>query len=323
VNAVRSGDDLHLTLTDSTVIISNLYLGNGIEGLETIEEVGDGKDSDGFFFVRTDTTGAITPDLIAGTSADDNYDGGAFDDFLFGGGGNDTLTGNVGDDTLSGGTGDDTLDGGGGNDTASFRSATTGVIVNTGTGTAAGEGTDSLVSIENVVGSSFADQLTGGTADNRLFGEGGGDTLDGGSGTDTLFGGAGNDQLTGGTGEADTFAFAKVSDGQVLASDVTLVAGGDTISDFNTAEGDRIQINAEAFGITSLTASINFFSMTGYDGTNSGAAAGVAHIVFDTGTNTLVYDDDSSTAGYTTLATTGATVSLADITIGFSSTTQS
>ncbi len=46
--------------------------------------------------------------------------------------------------------------------------------------------TDTLRSIENVVGSRFADTITGNEQDNILIGLGGGDTLDGGGGTDTV-----------------------------------------------------------------------------------------------------------------------------------------
>jgi len=255
---------------------------------------------------------------------------------LFGFSGNDTLSGGTGDDTLSGGTGDDTLVGGTGNDRASFRSAAAGVTVDVGAGSATGDGTDVLSTIEDVIGSAFADILTGDANANRLDGDAGADTISGGggidkligdkgddtlsgdAGNDTLFGGEGNDLLIGGAADADTFAYAEIADGEAVLTDVAIVAGGDTISDFVTGDGDKIQISAEAFGLSTLTATINFFSMTGYDGTNSGAAAGVNHLVFDTTANVLVYDDDSSTAGYTTLASTGIGIAVTDITLDFS-----
>jgi Ca2+-binding RTX toxin-like protein len=115
----------------------------------------------------------------------------------------DTLTGSIkgdmiygfsGDDMLTGGLGDDTLDGGGGTDTASYAERTVAVIADLAEGTAiiVAE-TDTLNSIENLVGGSGHDELTGDVGTNILNGGGGNDTLDGGGGNDTLIGGAGND----------------------------------------------------------------------------------------------------------------------------------
>jgi VCBS repeat-containing protein len=91
-----------------------------------------------------------------------------------------------------GGAGDETLTGGAGNDTVMYLTAHAGITVDLGTGSAtstdggdaAGIGTDSLVSIENVIGGDFADTIIGNNADNRL---------EGGKGNDTLLGGGGND----------------------------------------------------------------------------------------------------------------------------------
>ena len=63
--------------------------------------------------------------------------------------------------------------------------------------TATGEGADTLAGIESAIGSSFADDLTGGAGPNALTG---------GPGTDTLVGGAGDDALTGGPG-TDTVTY--------------------------------------------------------------------------------------------------------------------
>lgn len=60
--------------------------------------------------------------------------------------------------------------------------------------------------IENAVGGSGADAITGNTLGNRLVGGGGNDSLYGLSGSDVLVGGAGNDLLDGGDG-IDTAVF--------------------------------------------------------------------------------------------------------------------
>ena len=62
--------------------------------------------------------------------------------------------------------------------------------------------TDTLVSIENVIGSNDGDIITGtGQADNTFSGLDGNDTLLGGDGNDTLLGGRGGDTLEGGSGD--------------------------------------------------------------------------------------------------------------------------
>ena len=110
--------------------------------------------------------------------------------------GNDLLSGGDGDDVLEGGLGDDAIDGGNGVDVASYAGATSGVTVNLGTVAGQdtfGDGTDTLVNIESLTGSAFADQLTGNAGANTLTGNAGNDVLDGGAGADTLIGGADND----------------------------------------------------------------------------------------------------------------------------------
>jgi Ca2+-binding RTX toxin-like protein len=61
------------------------------------------------------------------------------------------------------------------------------------TGTATGDGSDSLFALEIVDGSSFADNLTGGPGNDSLVGEAGDDVLDGLAGIDYLKGGDGTD----------------------------------------------------------------------------------------------------------------------------------
>jgi len=57
----------------------------------------------------------------------------------------------------------------------------------------------SVSSVENAIGSDYADWLQGGRDDNEIRGEGGNDFLTGGSGDDILRGGDGNDDLRGGS----------------------------------------------------------------------------------------------------------------------------
>ena len=54
--------------------------------------------------------------------------------------------------------------------------------------------------IENAIGGSAADTITGNSLDNAIEGRGGNDTLNGGTGDDALTGGAGDDTIDGGVG---------------------------------------------------------------------------------------------------------------------------
>ncbi|WP_158596031.1 beta strand repeat-containing protein [Oleomonas cavernae] len=122
--------------------------------------------------------------------------GGAGADRLRGGDGDDELRGLGGDDSLAGDAGDDRLDGGDGIDTASYEAASAGVTVNLATGKASGQGNDTLIRIENVIGTSGADVITGDARDNRLDGGAGNDILRGGRGNDTYVVNAANDVVS-------------------------------------------------------------------------------------------------------------------------------
>ena len=87
-----------------------------------------------------------------------------------------------------------------------------------------------------LVGSAAADLMYGGSGVDILFGLGGADTIGGGDGADRIVGGVGADVLTGGHG-ADTFVF------QTAADSKPAVADRDTISDFSSADGDRIDLS--------------------------------------------------------------------------------
>jgi Ca2+-binding RTX toxin-like protein len=158
-------------------------------------------------------TGSQYDDLIVGTDTDSTGLNGA--NVLNGGAGNDHLYGLAGNDTLIGGRGNDYIDGGSGIDTVSYADVDRGVGVRLNLGGEAlnglapqqahfytsGDGeTDTLVNVENAVGTSHFDIMIGGTGDNTLDGGAGNDELHGHIGNDTLIGGLGDDHLSGGAG---------------------------------------------------------------------------------------------------------------------------
>ena len=115
---------------------------------------------------------------------------------------NDAIKGNSQDNYLEGEQGDDTLDGGAGSDMASYANATGAVTVNLMTNTATGaDGNDTLISIERLRGSAYADNLLGNDLDNVVEARDGNDTVDGAGGNDTLYGGLGNDHFSGARGD--------------------------------------------------------------------------------------------------------------------------
>ena len=171
-------------------------------------------------------------DTVRGGKGDDIVRANDGNDTAYGGNGNDTMFGGEGDDILDGGRGNDTINGHGtpadGFDTAGYLTAHRGVYVSlaiVGAQDTIGAGPDTLLNIDNLVGSNFDDilsssaggstlsgmvgndTLNGGVGADTLFGGGGFDTLNGGGGLDTLVGGTGDDNMSGGVDE-DTFAFA-------------------------------------------------------------------------------------------------------------------
>ncbi|MFC3440403.1 M10 family metallopeptidase C-terminal domain-containing protein [Sphingobium rhizovicinum] len=126
-------------------------------------------------------------DTMIGTGAANIFTGNGGNDVLQSHGGADTLLGGDGNDLLNGGGDNDTLNGGADTDTATYAGALGAVTVSlaiAGAQATGGSGSDTLISIENLTGSSYNDTLTGNSGAN---------TLNGGEGADVLAGGTGND----------------------------------------------------------------------------------------------------------------------------------
>lgn len=136
-----------------------------------------------------------------GDEGDDSLIGSEATNSLFGREGTDTLAGLGGNDLVSGGAGNDTLDGGEGRDTASFGDAAASVSASLITGVATGADSDSLTSIESILGSAFDDFLEGDGGDNSLIGGGGYDEAHGRAGDDYIEAEAGS----GGEGTDDCY----------------------------------------------------------------------------------------------------------------------
>jgi Ca2+-binding RTX toxin-like protein len=179
---------------------------NGLGGNDTIC-AGSGNDTvngaDGADFVL----GEPGADTINGDAGNDTLVGnegfsGSDDvgDVIRGGVGDDYIDAWVGNDIISGGAGNDQLKGMAGSDTADYSASPAGISANLTSNTATGEGSDTFVEVEHLVGSNFNDVLVGNAGNNVLRGLNGNDVLDGQGGNDALVGGNGNDVLVGRAG---------------------------------------------------------------------------------------------------------------------------
>ena len=172
-----AGDDV--LIGDSN---NNTFRGNG--GNDTIDGAGGTGDGSDYLFA----TAAVSVNLATGRAQDGQ---GGIDSLtgienVFGSAFGDTLIGSNGNDNLRGNSGNDTIDGAGGTfDTSDYSAATAAVSANLGTGQAQdGQGgVDSLIGIEVIWGSAYADTLIGGALNDNLRGNAGNDSLDGGAGT--------------------------------------------------------------------------------------------------------------------------------------------
>ena len=98
---------------------------------------------------------------------------------------------------------------------------------------------------------SLIDNVVGGSGNDHLTGNGGANTIVGGGGSDVLDGQTGNDTLTGGTG-ADVFVYRDNY-------------GQDTITDFNAVEGDKIDVS----GLSSIASFADLLSDAAQVGANT------------------------------------------------------
>ncbi len=171
-------------------------------------------------------------DTLAGMAGNDMLNGGSGDDKVWGGSGNDNLEGGTGNDLLVGGFGADKMSGGNGNDVLLSRSD-------------AGE----MVAAQDGKTQIFAAETAAFTQKN--------DTMTGGRGADTFrFEGMVNakDEIVAKHVNADgTIDWVGVTGENGAVHDHWVDGfGNDTITDFNRAQGDKIEISAHTAEVKSI-----------------------------------------------------------------------
>lgn len=252
---LRNGNELHFIAAPD---FENLPAPGGTAGYQVAVEVSDGHggiDGQEITVTVTDVNEAISNGnaggRVTGSSGNDLIDGQGGNDTINAGAGNDTIIGGPGRDYVNAGNGDDTIvatigdgsfdvySGGAGSDAIDMSGITAPAIINLALSfvSSSQTGLDALVSIENVIGGSGNDAITGNNVANRLDGQGGNDTIVAGSGNDIIIGGTGNDTMNGGPGN-DTFIFVPGF-------------GNDRILGFDAnPSGGQDLLDISAFGIT-------------------------------------------------------------------------
>jgi subtilisin family serine protease len=304
--------EYYVEVTDSAI---EDLAGNGYAGINT----------NSTWNFKTGSGATSSADNLVGTANADVLDGLEGNDTISGLEGNDTLKGSAGHDSLDGGTGTDSLVGGPGNDiytvdqiadiVTEVASQGSDLIKSSVTYTLP-DNTENLTLIEssaiNGTGNSLANTLTGNSANNTLTGGGGNDILIGSEGADQLLGGnggdsvngdAGNDSLTGGLG-ADKFIY------NTNAAFTTASVGVDTLTDFNSAQGDKIVLDKTTFPTISSVAGTGFSVASEFSNVPPGNDLSPADILYNTATGQLFYNQNGAAAGYGTggqfLTLTGA-----------------
>lgn len=274
-----SGNDIAAYASSTSGVSVNLTTGSGTGG-----------------FAQGDTFDSI--EGVIGSAYSDTLTGNSTANYLSGGAGADTLYGGSGNDTLVGGAAGDRLEGGSDSDTADYSQSSGAVTINLGSGTAAGGDAqgDTLVSIENLIGSVGGDTLIGSGGANIIHGGDGDDIIDGSGGNDTLAGGAGSDSIIGDSG-TDIIDYSSSDDGVTVDLSLGSASGGH-------AQGDTYS------GIEGLIGSTHSDTLRGDSAANLLIGlAGNDVLAGNAGGDSLVGGDGIDTADYAA-SSSGVTIDL-------------
>ena len=213
---------------DSNGLMNFLFGGpDTIEGFGTLQGFAGNDSINVLGTAATSVFGGLGDDSIRVSAAGSNYlRGDEGNDTIAGGGGFDDINGNMGNDTAHGGLGGDW-----------------------------------------VVGGKDQDVLFGDVGDDIVYGNLGEDTCDGGDGADIVRGGQGNDVVLGGAGN-DWLSGDRGDDTITGGTGADIFhtfgeAGIDRVADFNSAEGDRVQLDPGTTYTAAQVGADTVISMTG------------------------------------------------------------
>jgi Ca2+-binding RTX toxin-like protein len=275
------GNVEHLTLLGTAALsgkgnsFANQITGNSgnnvLEGLAGSDTLNGGLGLDTASYITS--TAAVTVNLLTGSGSGSDAEA----DLLIS---IENLTGSNFNDTLIGNNVNNVLNGGLGTDTVSYAAAAAGVRVNLALKTAqntVGDGVDTLIAVENLIGSAYDDVLTGSFAANAISGGGGNDSIQGAGGNDTMTGGEG----------LDVFRFETI---------LNATSNRDLITDFNPVE-DRIELENAVFNAITATGSLSASAFT----IGSSATTNSHRIIYNSLTGSLTYDSNGSAPGRSTI----------------------
>ncbi len=200
--------------------------------------------------------------FIDGTQGADTLIGTTASEEIFGLGGYDSISAGGGNDTVIGGEGQSYIRGDDGNDLLVGGSIFDDINGNAGNDTVqTGAGEDYCV------GGKDNDSLSGGADYDLVYGNLGNDTCFGDDGDDIVRGGQGNDVVNGGNG-ADYVSGDKGDDTMTGGAGADIFhsfgdAGIDRVTDFNLAQGDRVQLDPGTVFTVSQSGADTVINMTG------------------------------------------------------------
>jgi hypothetical protein len=270
-------DPLAATETATVTVAYTMQDGQGAESSSVLTLTINGADDA--------ITNGNSGGTLNGTSGDDVIDAGGGNDTVNAGDGNDTITAGSGNDVVNGGAGNDTMVaapgdgfdvyvGGAGIDTLDMSAITAPVTINLAPppprASSSQTGID-LASVENVIGGSGNDQITGDGVANVLDGRGGNDTINAGGGADTIIGGIGNDTMNGGLGN-DVFVFrAGFGNDRILSFDANPAGGQDRL------DLSALGITAGDFAARVVIADVGADTLVTVDGTDTIRLLGIGN----------------------------------------------
>ena len=309
----------------------------GVDDYDRVEYDEDAEDADGQNGVIVDLAAGTATDgygdtdtligieNVSGTDFNDTIRGDDGDNFFESGAGDDLMEGRAGEGRYRGGAGNDTINGGSDYDETRYDSedGTQAVNVNLLTGTATDEfgNSDTLTSVEGVIGTNFNDTLRGNDDSNFFDGRRGDDLMEGGLEADFFGGGAGNDTLNGGEGGVDDFdradygRDAEDADGQNgVIVDLAAGTATDGYGDTDTLIGiENVSGTDSADRITGDDDENSFDGFAGNDTLIGGAggdyfAPGKGNDSIEGGANGALGQSDELSYGFDENITTGISV---------------